>query len=58
MIFTVKIRYAPSLLAVVTRSIEAESSTAALKLGLTDFERRHSSLDVRQVTVSVKKAPK
>lgn len=54
MLFTVKIRSSvdPREHA---RSIEASSSSAALKLALIDFERLYPACDVRQISVSVMK---
>lgn len=52
MLFTVKIRFGESTLA---RVIEADSSAAALKIGLADFERIHPNADVRNVSVSAMK---
>lgn len=52
MIFTVKIHSAVDPRWHM-RSIEAESSAAALKLALFDFERLYPSTDARHVSVSV-----
>lgn len=54
MIFIVKIR------SVIdprehSRSIESDSSLGALKLALVDFERLYPAVDVRQVSVSVRR---
>lgn len=49
MLFTVKIHFGKSTLA---RTIEADSSAAALKIGLVDFEKIHPNADVRNVSVS------
>lgn len=57
MIYSVKIRTVvdPRIL---ERSIEADTSAAALKLALTDFERMYPAADVRDISVSVlRKSP-
>lgn len=56
MIYSIKIRTVTDP-RILERSIEADTSAAALKLALADFERLYPAADVREISVSVIRKP-